>query len=104
MEQEIVLLGPVEKAGLAVMVLLLMLGMGATLTWPDFKRVLQHPRAVLIGFVSQFGLMRRLHSPGGHFTRRDRFSFWLTGIQNTPLTMAIIALIPQGHWKKTFRV
>lgn len=42
---------------LGAMIFLIMLGMGASLTTKDFKAVYRHKRGVLIGFMSQFGLM-----------------------------------------------
>lgn len=56
-DPDIKLLYAIDKALLAVMILLIMFGMGASLTLADFKRVLKRPRLVLIGFVSQFGFM-----------------------------------------------
>ncbi|MBV6492656.1 MAG: Pantothenate precursors transporter PanS [Turneriella sp.] len=50
----------IEKLGLAIMVFVLMFGMGATLTWADFSRSLKHPKAIIIGFLSQFGIMPAL--------------------------------------------
>ncbi|NCN27269.1 transporter [bacterium] len=43
-----------EMLLLLVMLFLLMLGMGATLTLSDFRSVLKHPKAFLIGLGSQF--------------------------------------------------
>lgn len=54
------MLTPVEKAALAIMVFVLMFGMGATLTWSDFSRSLRKPKALIIGFLSQFGIMPAL--------------------------------------------
>ncbi|MBN8220749.1 MAG: bile acid:sodium symporter [Spirochaetes bacterium] len=54
------MLTSVEKAGLAVMIFVLMFGMGATLTWTDFARGLKKPKALIIGFLSQFGIMPAL--------------------------------------------
>lgn len=54
------MLTPVEKAGLAVMIFVLMFGMGSTLTWTDFERSLKRPKALFIGFMSQFGIMPAL--------------------------------------------
>lgn len=51
------LLYPIDKALLAVMILVIMFGMGASLTTSDFRTVLKRPRLILIGFLSQFGLM-----------------------------------------------
>lgn len=46
-----------EKALLGVLVIVLMVGMGATLTLGHFKEILKRPRGVLIGLFSQFGWM-----------------------------------------------
>jgi len=56
-DPEIQLLHSLDQALLAVMILVIMFGMGASLTLADFKAVGRHPRMVLIGFLSQFGLM-----------------------------------------------
>lgn len=42
---------------LGLMIFLIMFGMGASLTVNDFKAVGRRPRGVLIGFMSQFGIM-----------------------------------------------
>ncbi len=42
---------------LALMIFLIMLGMGASLKVNDFRTALRQPRGMLIGFFSQFGLM-----------------------------------------------
>jgi bile acid transporter len=46
-----------DQALLALMIFVIMLGMGSSLTVDDFRAVARKPRGVLIGFVSQFGLM-----------------------------------------------
>ncbi len=46
-----------DQALLAIMIFLIMLGMGSSLTINDFKAVARSPKGVLIGFLSQFGLM-----------------------------------------------
>lgn len=51
------LLYPVDQVLLAVMIFSIMFGMGASLTIDDFKTVIRYPRGILIGFLSQFGLM-----------------------------------------------
>ncbi len=51
------MLGPLETALLALLLLVLMFGMGATLTLERFREVAREPRAVLIGLASQFGWM-----------------------------------------------
>ena len=48
---------PQDKILLALMVFIIMLGMGATLRSSDFLNVLKNPRGVLVGFLSQFGWM-----------------------------------------------
>ncbi len=46
-----------DQALLALMIFVIMLGMGASLTIADFKAVFRNPKGVFIGFVSQFGFM-----------------------------------------------
>lgn len=51
------MLTPVETALIALLLVVLMFGMGATLTWQRFRDLARHPRAFLIGTASQFGWM-----------------------------------------------
>lgn len=51
------MLSPVEEALLAVMMIVIMLGMGASLTFKDFRIAMRHPQAVLVGFASQYMFM-----------------------------------------------
>ena len=51
------LLHGLDQALLAVMIVVIMFGMGAGLTLEDFRAVLRRRRLVLIGFCSQFGFM-----------------------------------------------
>jgi len=51
------MLSPVETALIALLLVVLMFGMGATLTVERFREVVARPRAVLIGLASQFGWM-----------------------------------------------
>ncbi len=51
------LLFPIDQILLAVMIFSIMFGMGASLTIDDFKTVARYPKGILIGFLSQFGLM-----------------------------------------------
>ncbi len=51
------MLSPLEKILLAVLLAVLMAGMGASLTLADFKTVLRRPRGPLIGLASQYGWM-----------------------------------------------
>ncbi len=57
MEFDTQLLYAHDQILLALMIFVIMLGMGASLTTDDFKAVGRRPRGVLIGFLSQFGLM-----------------------------------------------
>ena len=51
------MLSPLETSLIALLLIVLMFGMGATLTWPRFQELARHPRAFLIGTASQFGWM-----------------------------------------------
>ena len=51
------MLTPLETALIALLLVVLMFGMGATLTVARFRDVLSHPKAFLIGTASQFGFM-----------------------------------------------
>jgi bile acid transporter len=51
------MLSPIETALIALLLAILMFGMGATLTAARMREVIAHPRAVLIGLASQFGWM-----------------------------------------------
>ncbi|MFO0636258.1 MAG: bile acid:sodium symporter [Nannocystaceae bacterium] len=51
------MLGPLEKALLAILLLVLMFGMGAGLTADNFRQVARRPFAPLLGLASQFGWM-----------------------------------------------
>ena len=51
------MLGGLERALLAILLLVLMAGMGATLDGADFRAVLRRPKGLLVGVVSQFGWM-----------------------------------------------
>jgi bile acid transporter len=57
MEFDTQLLYAHDQVLLALMIFIIMLGMGASLTTNDFRAVARRPRGVLIGFLSQFGLM-----------------------------------------------
>lgn len=46
-----------DQIMLALMIIIIMLGMGASLTTDDFRAVGRHYRGVIIGFLSQFGIM-----------------------------------------------
>lgn len=56
-DPDIQLLYPIDKALLAVMILIIMFGMGASLTTADFRGAIRKPRLIFVGFLSQFGFM-----------------------------------------------
>ena len=51
------MVGPLEQAVLALMIFVIMLGMGASLTPRDFMLALRRPYGLMIGLVSQYGIM-----------------------------------------------
>ncbi|MEX0732699.1 MAG: bile acid:sodium symporter [Aquisalimonadaceae bacterium] len=51
------MLTPLEEQLLGVMMIVIMLGMGASLTFKDFRIALRHPQAIGIGFASQYLFM-----------------------------------------------
>ncbi len=51
------MVGAFEQALLAVMIAVIMLGMGASLTLRDFTMALKRPYGLIIGLVSQYGFM-----------------------------------------------
>jgi BASS family bile acid:Na+ symporter len=51
------MVGPLEQAILALMIAVIMLGMGASLTPKDFTMALKRPYGLFIGLMSQYGFM-----------------------------------------------
>ncbi|MCD8481716.1 MAG: bile acid:sodium symporter [Verrucomicrobia bacterium] len=51
------LLNTGDQALLALMIVIIMFGMGASLTTGDFREALRRPKGIVIGFLSQFGWM-----------------------------------------------
>ncbi len=51
------MLSPLETVLLALLLVVLMAGMGASLTMEDFRAVLRRPRGPLVGLLSQYGWM-----------------------------------------------
>lgn len=51
------MVGPFEQAILALMIFVIMLGMGASLTPRDFLLALKRPYGLMIGVISQYGFM-----------------------------------------------
>jgi bile acid transporter len=48
------MLNPVEETLLGLMMVVIMLGMGASLTFKDFRLAMRHPQAIGVGFASQY--------------------------------------------------
>ena len=46
-----------ETRLLGIMMMVIMLGMGASLTWRDFLIAFRKPKGVLVGMLCQFGIM-----------------------------------------------
>ena len=82
-----------DQALLALMIFVIMLGMGSSLTVDDFRAVARKPRGVLIGFISQFGLMPFL-------------AFTLATILNMPpafaISLILIGCLPGGTTSNMF--
>ena len=51
------MVSPLEQALLFVMVCVIMCGLGATLTWGDFKQAMRSPRPLIVGLTVQWALM-----------------------------------------------
>lgn len=80
-------LRPLGQPLISVMLGVIMLGMGITLTFDDFRRVLALPRQVLCGTVLQFTVM-----PLAGF-----FSAWLWGLQpGLAVGLILVACCPGG--------
>ncbi|MHA7880813.1 MAG: bile acid:sodium symporter family protein [Saccharospirillum sp.] len=51
------MLSPLEESLLSIMMVIIMFGMGSSLTFKDFRLAMRHPQAVGVGFASQYLLM-----------------------------------------------
>jgi BASS family bile acid:Na+ symporter len=51
------MLSPLEESLLSIMMVIIMFGMGSSLTFKDFRLALRHPQAVGVGFSSQYLIM-----------------------------------------------
>jgi predicted Na+-dependent transporter len=52
---------PLEEILLVVMVFVIMFGLGAGLTPGDFRQALRRPWGLIIGWLTQFGIMPLYH-------------------------------------------
>ena len=87
------MVGPLEQAILALMIFVIMLGMGASLTPRDFYLALRRPYGLMIGVVSQYGFMPFI-------------GFLLATLLTVPETIAIgiliMACMPGGTTSNIF--
>jgi len=87
------MISPIEKALLGIMIIIIMFGMGATLTTDNFKTALKRPKGILIGFTSQFGFMPLL-------------AFALARFLNLPpeqaISLILIGCLPAGTTSNMF--
>jgi sodium/bile acid cotransporter 2 len=109
-----------ETRLLGMMMMVIMLGMGASLTWRDFLIAAQRPKGVLVGMLCQFGIMPLLGfalamaldlspgltvgliliacMPGG--TTSNIFSYFSKGVlalsilMTTVCTLAALVMVP----------
>jgi predicted Na+-dependent transporter len=82
------MLSELDKVLIAALTLVLMVGMGASLTPSDYERALRRPKAVLVGLLSQFGWMPLL----AHFAIRG------LGLRGTDaLGLLVMACAPGGN-------
>jgi len=87
------MLTPFEEQLLAIMMVVIMLGMGASLTFKDFRIALRHPQAVGIGFASQY-----LFMPLIAFLLAKAFN--LTGPQT--IGLILMGCVPGGTTSNIF--
>lgn len=82
-----------DQVLLALMIFVIMLGMGSSLTVDDFRAVFRKPRGVIIGFISQFGLMPFI-------------AFSLATVLNLPpayaIALILIGCLPGGTTSNMF--
>lgn len=87
------MLNSMEQLLLVVMILVLMFGMGATLTLKNFQYALRNPKGILIGFISQFGLMPAI-------------AFGLSHVLNLPpeqaIALILVGCLPGGTTSNLF--
>jgi len=87
------MLTPIEEGLLAVMMIVIMLGMGSSLTFKDFRIAMRHPQAIAVGFASQYLIM-----PLIAFALAQAFS--LTGPQT--IGLVLMGCMPGGTTSNIF--
>lgn len=87
------MLSPLETSLIAVLLIALMFGMGATLTWQRFADLARQPRAFLIGTASQFGFMPLL---------AFALARWLELPDSAALGLVVMGMCPGGTTSNLF--
>lgn len=99
-DPDIELLHSLDQALLAVMILVIMFGMGASLTLDDFKAVGRRPRMIFVGFLSQFGFMPLIALGLAHLFQLEpalAISLILVGCLPGGTTSNMFAYFARGH-------
>ncbi len=84
---------PLEESLLKAMILVIMFGLGCSLSLKDFKEALKSPKAVIVGFLSQYLIMPGLAF--GMVTFYDMPDTWAVGL-------IIVACCPSGTTSSLF--
>lgn len=87
------MLTPVETTLIAVMMMVIMLGMGASMTLRDVTLALRRPRGVIVGLICQFVLM-----PALGYT----LAVWLNLSPGMTIGLILIACMPGGTTSNVF--
>ncbi|MDQ8201613.1 bile acid:sodium symporter [Pelagicoccus sp. SDUM812003] len=84
---------PLEESLLKAMILFIMFGLGCSLSTTDFKEALKNPKAVIVGFLSQYLIMPALAFGMAKFFEMS--NAWAIGI-------IIVACCPSGTTSSLF--
>lgn len=84
---------PLEKSLLSVMILVIMFGLGCSLSLKDVKGATKSPKPVIIGFLSQYFIMPLLAYGMAVYFELDRF---------TAIGIIIVACCPSGTTSSLF--
>lgn len=84
---------PLEKTLLSVMILVIMFGLGCSLSSKDFKKSLKTPKPVIVGFLSQYIIMPVLAYSMAVLFELDRF---------VAIGIIIVACCPSGTTSSLF--
>lgn len=84
---------PLEKTLLSVMILVIMFGLGCSLSMKDVKGATQSPKPVIVGFLSQYLIMPLLAYGMAIYFELDRF---------TAIGIIIVACCPSGTTSSLF--